>query len=100
MSEYFLLLMICLSIPLWQSFNPKWGLRGKFSVALIAITITAIPFIAWDMLVTEIGHWHFNPLYIQGIFVWNLPLEEILFFFVIPFCCLFSWNAFKTLEKK
>jgi hypothetical protein len=26
-------------------------------------------------------------------YLFNLPLEEVLFFVVIPFCCIFSWKA-------
>jgi lycopene cyclase domain-containing protein len=100
MSEYFLVLLICICIPLWQSFNKRWGLRGRFSISIKSILITSVPFIIWDIIVTDIGHWHFNPDFIQGWFFFNLPVEEVLFFFVVPFCCVFSWNAFKTLEKK
>ena len=100
MSEYGLLLVLCLSVPLWQSFNKSWGLVGRFPDAIKSLFIVSIPFIVWDVIVTDIGHWHFNPRYVLGIEFINLPLEEVLFFFVIPFCCVFSWSAFKTLEKK
>ena len=98
--EYPTLLILCISIPLWQSFNPRWGLRGKFQLALKAITLSAIPYILWDIIATERGHWSFNPNYVSGYEIVNLPVEEILFFFVIPFCCLFTWNAFHKLEQE
>lgn len=100
MSEYFILLLLCLSIPLWQSFNKKWGLRGKFKECILAISLVSIPYIVWDIWATKAGHWSFNSNYVSGLEIINLPVEEVLFFFVIPFCCVFSWNAFKTLEKK
>jgi lycopene cyclase domain-containing protein len=98
--EYLILMLICLSIPLWQSFNTRWGLKGKFKIALLSISFVAIPYIIWDIWATAEGHWSFNEHYITGIHIGNLPIEEVMFFFVIPFCCLFSWNAFKTLEKR
>jgi len=58
---------------------------------LIAIVIPAIPFLLWDALVTG-AHWHFNPLYVSGIKIINLPVEEILFFITVPFACLFTWE--------
>jgi len=58
---------------------------------LIAIVIPAIPFLLWDALVTG-AHWHFNPLYVSGIKIINLPIEEILFFITVPFACLFTWE--------
>lgn len=98
--EYLLLLTLCISIPLWQSFNPRWGLKGKFKLTLKVITLSALPYLIWDALATLRGHWHFNPDYTLGFEIYNLPIEEILFFFVIPFCCVFTWNALKTLESK
>ena len=58
---------------------------------LIAIVIPAIPFLLWDALVTG-AHWHFNPVYVSGIKIINLPIEEILFFITVPFACLFTWE--------
>jgi lycopene cyclase domain-containing protein len=58
---------------------------------LIAIVIPAIPFLLWDALVTG-SHWHFNPEYVSGIKIINLPIEEILFFITVPFACLFTWE--------
>ncbi|UCH66177.1 MAG: lycopene cyclase domain-containing protein [Ignavibacterium sp.] len=58
---------------------------------LIAIVIPAIPFLLWDALVTG-THWNFNPKYVSGIKIINLPIEEILFFITIPFACLFTWE--------
>jgi len=58
---------------------------------LIAILIPAIPFLLWDVIVTG-THWNFNPIYISGIKIINLPVEEILFFITVPFACLFTWE--------
>jgi lycopene cyclase domain-containing protein len=58
---------------------------------LIAIVIPAIPFLLWDAIVTG-AHWHFNLLYVSGIKIVNLPIEEILFFITVPFACLFTWE--------
>lgn len=58
---------------------------------LIAVVIPAIPFLLWDALVTG-AHWHFNPEYVSGIKIINLPIEEILFFITVPFACLFTWE--------
>ena len=58
---------------------------------LIAIILPAIPFLLWDALVTG-THWNFNPKYVSGFKIINLPVEEILFFITVPFACLFTWE--------
>ncbi len=67
---------------------------------LPGILITAIPFIIWDVIFTAVGVWGFNPEYITGIFFFNLPIEEILFFFCIPYACLFTYFALNQLIEK
>lgn len=55
--------------------------------------IPAIIYIAWDIIFTRLGVWSFNPAYVSGLYISNLPLEEILFFFVVPYCCVFIYEC-------
>lgn len=62
--------------------------------AIQALFITAALFIIWDHWV--IGYfWNFNPAYILGVMIGNIPIEEIFFFFTVPYACLFLWNNTK-----
>ena len=42
------------------------------------------------------GVWGFSPKHHLDVLFGGLPLEEILFFYAIPFCCLFSYFVFKN----
>lgn len=64
--------------------------------ALKAIFPVALFFIAWDGLAVMRGHWSFNPEFLLGVFVGNQPLEEIVFFFVIPFFYITIWEMAKA----
>ncbi len=52
------------------------------------------------MAFTHLKVWSFNPQYLIGITLVNLPLEEVLFFLVVPFSCIFVYEVliayFKT----
>jgi lycopene cyclase domain-containing protein len=87
-------------IPFAFSFYPRANFSKKWKYVLPAILVTAIVFIAWDALFTEIGVWGFNPKYLSGIYIFNLPLEEVLFFFCIPYACAFTYFALNHLVER
>ncbi len=58
--------------------------------------IPALLYIAWDMYFTAKGVWNFNEIYITGIKLYNLPLEEVLFFFIVPYCCVFIYACIRS----
>lgn len=95
-----MVLITTIIFPLVLSFSKKLNFYGKPLRLLTAISIPAFIYIAWDILATKAGHWGFNEKYVTGIFIFNLPIEEILFFFVIPFCSLFLWESVKYYYDK
>jgi lycopene cyclase domain-containing protein len=54
----------------------------------------------WDVWATRRGHWFFDPQSIWGPEIWSLPVEEVLFFLVIAFCSIFSWEVILFFKKK
>ncbi len=58
--------------------------------------IPALVYIAWDMYFTRLGVWHFNNEYVTGIYLYNLPLEEVLFFLIVPYCCVFIYACVRA----
>ena len=80
-------------IPFLFSFHPKLNFHKNFKYFFPANVLAAIFFLSWDMLFTEIKVWGFNPDYISGLHLFNLPLEEVLFFLCVPFSCVFSYHC-------
>ncbi|MBK9106960.1 MAG: lycopene cyclase domain-containing protein [Saprospiraceae bacterium] len=52
-------------------------------------------FILWDYFFTSWGIWGFNPKYYSGIQWIGLPIEEWIWFWIIPFCSLFIYEIVK-----
>ncbi len=86
---YLFLNLGSITFPLLFSFHPKMQFYKKFPAFLSSISIVALVFLVWDEWFTEIGVWGFNKSYLLGIFFGSLPLEEVMFFFCIPFASLF-----------
>ena len=91
------------------SFHKKIQFHYHFKTFLKACTIVAVVFILWDIWFTWKGVWWFNEDYLIGLKIGNLPIEEVLFFFCIPFSCVYTYfclnkffdltwaNAFNTI---
>ena len=98
--EYLIVLAVCIAGPALLSFSPKLGFYKYPFRLLISIAIPFIVFVSWDIWATSRGHWGFNENYIVGFKLIDLPIEEVLFFIVIPFCALFTWEVVKYFSEK
>lgn len=58
--------------------------------------VPAIFYIAWDIYFTQLGVWNFNEAYITGGKLSVLPVEEVLFFFIVPYCCVFIYACIRS----
>lgn len=89
MSLYFALLLATIAVPLALSFDRRLQFYKKWKVIFPSILIVAAVYVTVDVFYTRLGVWGFNPKYLSGITLINLPLEEILFFVAVPYASLF-----------
>jgi len=94
MSLYLIIELASLSVPFILSFDKKVAFYKHWKFLLPAISISALFFISVDIWFTEMGVWGFNPQYHSTIIFAGLPLEEILFFIIIPYCSIFIHYVF------
>jgi isorenieratene synthase len=88
--EYLLFNALVIAGPLVTSRYPPTTFRGRWRPALLAAILVAVPFLAWDALVTG-RHWRFNEAYIS-VWLLNLPLGEWGFFLTVPLACAYTWE--------
>jgi lycopene cyclase domain-containing protein len=99
MSLYFQVLITAGAVPFVLSFFPPLKIWKNWRALLRSIGITLLIFGAWDVLATALGHWSFVPGGIWPIRIINLPAEEVMFFIVIPFCCIFTWEVLLFIKR-
>ena len=92
---YLLLNIGSISIPLLYSFNKKMRFIKQLKSVSISIFSVAIFFIIWDIIFTAEGIWGFNNIYHLPYTIGGLPIEEILFFFCIPYASIFIHYSFE-----
>ncbi|TKC09582.1 lycopene cyclase domain-containing protein [Pedobacter frigoris] len=102
---YLLIDFFTIIVPFIFSFHPKLNFYKTWKAFFPAVILTGLIFIIWDVYFTSIGVWGFNEQYLIGSRLLNLPIEEILFFFCIPYACVFTYHCLDifikhTLTKK
>jgi len=84
--------------PFLLSLYKPLNFYSNTKALLYSITLIVLIFGAWDVFATFRGHWHFNPSNVWSGKIINLPVEEVLFFVVIPFCYILSWELLNYLR--
>ena len=96
--QYLLLLGACLLITL--PLELVLGARVYRQPRRLALTllVSVAAFVAWDVLAIAWDHWQYSDRYVTG---WtlpgSLPVEELLFFIVIPLCGLLTLEAVRRI---
>ena len=59
-----------------------------------ALLPVVVVFTVWDIAGILAGHWSYNPVFVSGIrLMLGMPLEELVFFVVVPICGLLTYEA-------
>lgn len=88
---YLLINFLTILFPVILSFDKKVNFFKSWKYIFPGLLISGALFLLWDYVFTLYDVWSFNPHYIIGVYFFELPLEEILFFITVPFACLFIY---------
>jgi lycopene cyclase domain-containing protein len=65
---------------------------------LTLLPVVAV-FVVWDLYAISAGHWTFDQEQMTGVLLpGELPLDELLFFVVVPTCALLSVEAVRKVR--
>ena len=96
--QYLIVMAICLLLT--APLEIVLGARVYRRPVLLTRTVLPVVaiFLVWDGLAIAADVWSYNPRYLTGVRLpFAIPLEELVFFLVIPLCALLTYEAVTTL---
>ncbi len=85
--------------PFSLSFDKKVAFYKNWLPLLIGISLNGLIFILWDGWFARTAVWGFNSDYVWPTRINDLPIEEWLFFLVVPYASVFIYACLKAYIK-
>jgi len=92
-ASYLVLMAACVAVTLPLELVLRAGVYRRPRRWLAALVPVFVVFNLWDWVAIHRGHWTYSPRYTTGIHLVGLPLEELVFFLVVPTCALLTYQA-------
>jgi lycopene cyclase domain-containing protein len=97
---YLAVLAGCLVGALWLEPFLRVGVLRRWRRLVLTVLPVAFLFVLWDLAAIAAGHWDFDPEQTTGIVLpGGLPLDEVLFFLVVPVCAILGFEAVRRVLK-
>ena len=94
------MLLFTIAGSFWLEIALKVRVLARLKQVLAALLPISALFIAWDIYAVHRRHWFFDQSQILGIYgPFNIPLEEYLFFIVVPIAAIMTIEVVTTVKK-
>ena len=91
----------CLVAAIWLEPVLRVGVFRRWRRLLLTVLPVAGVFVLWDLAAIAAGHWHFDESQMTGVvFPGGLPLDEVLFFLVVPVCAILGFEAVRKVLRR
>lgn len=98
---YLSVLVGCLVSALWLEPLFKVNVLRRWRRLVLTLVPVLIVFVLWDLAAIAAGHWTFDTEQTTGIVLpGGLPLDEVLFFLVVPVCAILGFEAVRAVGGK
>lgn len=92
-------LAFILAGTLWLEVVLRTRVLRRWRRLMLSLIPVALLFVAWDLYAITAGHWTFDPERITGvIFPGGLPLDEVLFFLIVPLAGILTLEAVRSVK--
>jgi lycopene cyclase domain-containing protein len=99
--SYIAVLVFIFLGTVWLEIILKARVYQKFKRLILTIIPVVILMVIWDYYAIINNHWFFDPEKTTGItLIGFLPLEELLFFIIVPIAALLSFEAVRSIKKE
>ncbi|WBB79993.1 lycopene cyclase domain-containing protein [Micromonospora sp. WMMD882] len=97
---YLGVLLGCLVCALWLEPVLRVNVLRRWRRLLLTLAPVVVVFTLWDVAAIAAGHWTFDPEQTTGVLLpGDLPLDELLFFVVVPFCAILGFEAVRAVNR-
>lgn len=97
-AAYLLVLLGCLLGTLPLELVLRVRVYARWRRLLLTLLPVVVVFVVWDALAIRAGHWSYDPRQTVGLVLGNLPIEEVLFFLVVPVCSVLALEAVRVVK--
>lgn len=98
-ATYLVLLAACLVGTLPLEIVVRTRVYARWRRLLLALLPVFAVFVGWDVWAISAGHWRYDLRQISGVLLpGRLPLEEALFFLVVPTCGVLTLEAVRAVR--
>lgn len=96
---YVAVLAGCLAAAIWLEPVLRLGVLRQWRRLLVTVVPVVLVFSLWDIAAFRAGHWRLDPAQTTGVVLpAGLPLDELLFFLVIPVCAVLGYEAVRAMR--
>ncbi|MFM7138936.1 MAG: lycopene cyclase domain-containing protein [Actinomycetes bacterium] len=99
--SYIAVLVFIFLGTVWLEIILKARVYQKLKRLILTIIPVVVLMVIWDYYAIINNHWFFDPEKTTGItLIGFLPLEELLFFIIVPIAALLSFEAVRSIKKE
>ena len=98
--NYLMVLGFIGACAIFVNFGFRLRISSKWKLFLLTDAVILAIYLVWDFWAVSKGSWYFDPEQVIGLYIFSrLPIEEILFFIIVPLMVVLTYLALVKLSR-